>query len=236
MFKLLPPLFLVAPVAWLTWAVLTGFEALSPTFNWLGLTPATSWTILAVQAVIAAIFLTPLWRLVWRWTPLGRWFYPDLNGEWDVEVRTNWPRIDATLRAANGETGPVDVRLADEDTLPPLQSMTLRATIVQSWARMRIDVRNPSGDSPIKASKTVAVEPFRGEEGRHGLIYVFEQESANTSVADDRIFYGAARIVVDQSGPDILCGSMWTDRMWRRGMNTAAEVRFVRRGSQGAAT
>jgi hypothetical protein len=235
MFKMFPPTFFSVPVAWLTVLILIGLNAATPLLAGLGITPRLSWTVFIVQALVTAVFVTPLWRLIWRLVPaLNRWVYPDLNGEWDVEGETNWDRIDTTLKAANGEAAPVDMRRADEAQLPPLGRTMMRARITQSWINMKVLLWNPVGQGPIKESRTLTVEPFRGEEGRHGLTYVFEQENAVTAVSDERTFMGAARVVRDRDDPNVLCGRMWTDRMWRRGMNTAADIRFTRRPGRSA--
>lgn len=230
MFKMFDPKILTGLVAWMAILVLTAIDAATPFLRTLGITPRLSWTVLVVQAVVTVVFVTPLWRLVWRGIPkLNHWVYPDLNGEWDVEADTNWDRIDATLRAAGGEGPQLDMRRADEADLPPLGRRLLRARIKQSWVNMKMVLWDPVGQGPVRESHTLIIEPFRGDEGRHGLIYVFEQENDPTVVSDDRKFLGAARLVRDRDNPDLLCGRIWTDRMWRRGMNTAADVRFTRR-------
>jgi hypothetical protein len=73
------------------------------------------------------------------------------------------------------------------------------------------------------------VEPFRGEDGRHGLAYIFEQENATDVVSDDAKFRGAVWLVRDRYDPNLLSGRMWSERVWRRGMNTAADLCFKRR-------
>jgi len=230
MFKMFPPTFLLAPVAWLTVFLVTLMGAWTPLMASWGITPKTSWAILAVQAVFTLLLVTPAWRLLWRLIPpLNRWVFPDLNGEGDVEGATNWTRIDAVLKAANRETRQkLDMRAGPEDQLPPLGRTLMRAEIRQSWMDIRVTLWDPTGGGPIDQSETLTVQPFRGAHGRHGLVYVFEQKN-RPDVHDDRSFFGAARIVVDRADHDLLCGHMWSDRMWRRGMNTAAEIKFKRR-------
>lgn len=230
MFKMYHPTFFLVPVAWLAVLTLAALNAATPMLADFGITPRMSWAVLFVQIVVTGILVTPLWRgLWWICPPLNRWVFPDLNGEWDVEGETNWTRIDATLKAANRETPKIDMRSAPEDQLPPLGRTFMRARITQSWVNIQMSLWNPAADTPIKGSETLAVQPFRGENGRHGLIYVFEQENKSPVVSDDRKFLGAVRIIMDRDNPDLLCGQMWSDRIWPRGMNTAAEVRFTKR-------
>jgi hypothetical protein len=229
MFKMFPPTFFLVPVAWLTVLALSGINAATPVLDWIGITPKASWAVLLVQGILTLLFVTPAWRWVWRKCPaLNRWVFPDLNGEWDITGETNWPRIDELLKAGNHQAPQIDMRDAPEDRLPALGKLQLRARIKQSWLNIKIEVWDPKGVGPIKDSETLTVEPFRGKEGRHGLVYVYEQENRSRVNSDDRVFLGAARVFVDRHDPEALCGQMWSDRMWRRGMNTAAEIRFTR--------
>ena len=230
MFKMLPPTFFVVPLAWLTILILSGFNAVTPFLQGLGIDPAMSWVVLVVQGSVTAIFVTPVWRYFWRWIPqLNKWVFPDLNGEWDVELQSNWSRIDEMLKAANREIPKFDMRHLPDDKLPPLSHELMRARISQSWTAINIVVWNPTGAGPIKESEALAVQPFRGKDGRHGLAYIFEQENTSDVVSDDRKFLGAARVIIDRDNPNHLCGRMWSDRMWRRGMNTAADIKLVQR-------
>lgn len=159
---------------------------------------------------------------------LNRWFYPDLSGEWVVELESNFSRIEAVLDAAMDSKVALDMRLCPASTLPPLQVSQLRAKITQSWVGMDMEVWNPEGNGPIKQSDTIIVEPFRGRQGKHGLAYIFEQQNETDAPSDTSCFKGAAWIVRDREDPNVLHGRMWNDRMWRRGMNTAANVRLTR--------
>lgn len=229
MFKMLPPTFLAVPVAWLAIFLLIGLNAVSPTLKALGVSPANSWVVLVIQLVLAILFLSPAWKIVWKLVPqLNCWFYPDLSGEWDVELESNFSRIEAVLDAAMADKVALDMRLCPASALPPLQPGRLKAKITQSWTGMDMEVWNPVGDGPIKQSDTIIVEPFRGRQGKHGLAYIFEQQNETDVSSDTSCFKGAAWIVRDRDDPNVLHGRMWNDRMWRRGMNTAANVRLTR--------
>jgi hypothetical protein len=233
MFKLCPTRILVGIAAWLTLMVVLVENALRALLKGVGLTAGLSLTVAIVQLIFTLVFITPLWRTIWRWVPkLNEWVYPDLNGDWDVELKSNFSRIDALLNSAKGDTPPVDFRSGNESTLPPLGVYKMQARIRQSWAAIEIDLWNPTKEGPIKNSRTLLVEPFRGSAGRHGLAYVFEQTNKTDVVSDDSKFRGAAWIERDRDNANVLCGEMWTDRMWRRGMNTAAELRFTRQATK----
>jgi hypothetical protein len=229
MFKLCPTKILVLIVAWLTLMVVLALNALQPVLVPIGLTVRLSLAVALVQFISTLVFVTPLWRIVWRWFPrLNEWVYPDLNGDWDVELKSNFPRIDALLKSAKGDAPLMDFRAGSEAELPPLGVYRMRARVRQSWAKIEMELWNPAGVGPIKNSRTLLVEPLRKSDGRHGLAYIFEQANETDVVSDDSMFRGAAWIERDRDDANRLYGRMWTDRMWRRGMNTAAELRFTR--------
>jgi|SRR6185437_2191015 len=229
MFKLCPTKILVLIIAWLTVMVLLVVNVLKPFLDGIGLTVGQSFVVALVQLIFTLVFVTPLWRVIWRWLPqLNEWVYPDLSGDWDVELKSNFSRIDALLKSAKGEAPSRDFLAGDESALPPLGVHKMRARIRQSWAIIEMEFWDPSGVGPIKESKTLMVEPFRGSGGRHGLAYIFEQTNETDVVGDDSKFRGAAWIVRDRDDVNVLSGRMWSDRKWRLGMNTAAELRFTR--------
>ena len=120
MFKMLPPTFFAVPVAWLAIFLLIGLNAVSPNLRAIGLSPTNSWVVLVIQGIVALFFLTPAWKLLWKLVPpLNRWFYPDLSGEWTVELKSNFSRIEAILDAAMDPTVTLDMRLCPPDALPP---------------------------------------------------------------------------------------------------------------------
>lgn len=229
-FKLYSPKVWAAGVAWLAimlYLLMENFRSLIDEFT---LRSSASLAVAALQLIVTLLIATPAWRILWRVCPkLNDWLFPDLNGEWEVTGETNWPRINALLEAANAERSPVDMRSGDESTLPPLGKFTMKARIKQSLSRIHVELWNPHGNSPIKNSRTLLVDPFFDENGRFGIAYIFEQENSTDVISDDSKFLGAARIVRDRDTNNRLVGSMWSDRVWRRGMNTAANLTFTRK-------
>lgn len=229
MFKMFPPTFLVVPIAWMTVLLLALLDLSTPALEGLGIAPKVSWCVLAVQLVMLLLIATPLWRCVWRIIPqLNDWVYPDLNGEWEVAVASNVTRIDAVFEAAKSQEEAFDFRLGPEAMLVPLGHFTLRARIRQSWLSIDVDLWDPTGAGPIEGSTTLIAEPVRGKNGRHALAYMFDQTNKTDVVSDAGGFRGAVWITRDRTDANILSGRMWSDRMWRRGLNTAADLRFVR--------
>src|SRR6266404_332004 len=64
---------------------------------------------LIIDAIVLLLLVSPVWRYVWRKIPaMEKWVYPDLNGVYDVTIRTNWPIQTRMLAAAKGEGEPFD--------------------------------------------------------------------------------------------------------------------------------
>lgn len=230
MYRIYGPKFWITAVGY----VVLGINLLLGTLNtyWpqIGLHPSFGLIIFGAQLAIGLVFMTPLWRCVWRLVPkFNEWVFPDVSGEWDVEVASNWPRIDRLLKSASGKAERVDYRICEAEDLAPLAHLKMRARITQSWSSIRILLWNPNQDTPIEDSETLLVEPIRGlEGGRSSLNYMFKQRNKTDVISDDCMFYGAAQLEI-QPGFQEMRGTMWSNRMWRRGLNTAASLHFTRR-------
>ena len=170
---------------------------------------------------------SPIWRGVWRRVPALREWFPDLNGEWDVELCSNWPRQLQLIEMANGRKG-FDIRTCDEKQLAELPAIKLKAQIRQTWWSIEMTMQNPTMDTPIEGSETIAVEPFPAKGLQPATIcYFYKQRNQTSNVADDTEFYGAARLTYNLKA-DTLSGLTWTSRMWPRAMNTAGPITFRR--------
>ena len=227
MYRILPKKVVVAAIAWLALGLyLVGSLIGDLTAHGVKLTaiPALTWIVLN------ALLWNPVWRWLWKKFPaLSRWVFPDLNGEWDVELCSNWPRQLQLLEAAASAERQVDMRKCDVGELAALTPMQLRAEIHQTWWDFEMVLYNPRGDTPIDRSNTVSVDPFpRAGLQPPGICYFYKQQNATDNVSDDNEFYGAARLTYDfKTGR--LTGLAWTARMWPRAMNTAGPITFKRR-------
>lgn len=183
-------------------------------------------------AILNALALSPIWRRVWRWFPiLSEKVFPDLNGEWNVVLNSNWPRIEQLLDAAKSDKNALDMGSCSDGMLMPLGSLTLRAKIRQTWFGLEMRLSNPEQNSPIQDSETIVVEPTAPNGLRRpGICYLYRQRNQTDALTDDGVFDGAARLEYD-SESDSLEGHFWTNRMWRRGMCTAGTITFTRRRS-----
>lgn len=226
MYKILPKQLIFVGFAWIVLGTYVLFSYLA---TWeisirSSLVPLISWSVLNV------IFWGPVWRFLWKRIPvLERWIFPDLNGSWDVELKSNWPRQKQLIEAALSTDEPIDIVHCDLQELAPLSSQMLKAKITQTWWKIEMTMWNPNEDSPIDRSDTICVEPFRqGGFRPPGICYLYEQANrSDRDVSDEGRFFGAARLTYDFQC-QTLRGLAWTTRMWPRAINTVAELTFTR--------
>jgi len=182
---------------------------------------------------IVSLFITAgiawVWVYVWRFLPkMNEWFYPDLTGEWDVEMDSNWSRHEQVMDAALSTTATFDIRRCDVSDLAPLLKVKLKAEIKHTFWTIHMRLWSDVPGAPIKESEILIVEPFKAEGLKKcGLRYIFRQTSVTASVTDVPSFLGAAELYFDKK-TDMLEGEFWSQRSWQRAMNTAGLIRMKR--------
>ena len=226
MYRILPKKCIFFALAWLVIGLLLTAHAIEE-FASVGIristVPSAAWIVFNL------LLLNPVWRWIWKKVPsLNRWVFPDLNGVWDVELCSNWPRQLQLLELAMALDRRIDMRMCDVEDLAPLSPIHLRAEIRQTWWDFEMVLCNPRGDTPIDRSNTISVDPFRRAGMQPpGICYFYEQQNATDNVSDDTMFFGAAKLTYDFKH-DQLEGLAWTARMWRRAINTAGPITFRR--------
>jgi hypothetical protein len=99
MYQILPIHWIVIAVAWLT---LTLLAVIGISVNLLNLPEYLHYAILVADLLLILITWKPIWIWFWNAFPgLNTWF-PDLNGQYDVELHHNWPIQQRLLQAASG--------------------------------------------------------------------------------------------------------------------------------------
>jgi hypothetical protein len=190
--------------------------------------PRTAAVIIA--AIGCAFLAQPVWRMAWRLPRLGNYLsekiFPDLNGKWDIEIRSNWPIINALQSAARSlDAARVDVQ-GNPAALPPLSTFRFEGQIKQTWYRASLTIF-PSGHTPLRTSRTLCFELIPETEDRPKQVgWVFRQENREVAATDEDNFLGSALLEV--IGSDKLVGKYWNNRSWRKGLNAAGEIQMTR--------
>lgn len=201
--------------------LLSGYTSPTPNFQVLGS---------IVWAAIAAFFI--VWRLFWKLPILGPWLsrviFPDLNGEWRVIVRSNWPIIDKMRNAAKYKDEPRFDPVNEAHQRPDLQSTEFLAIIEQKWLGTEISFK-PNQKTPLQSSTTLSAELI-GKEGAEAKRVALIYRQANRALpahSDEHSFLGAALLYVSDDGKS-LTGNYWTNRSWDKGLNAAGEITFTK--------
>lgn len=227
MYKVIPHKVLFLILGWLLIGCVAGVNAFNELVadDWLG----SGQAITIGWCIVSAFAWNPVWRFFWKKFPkLHRLIYPDLNGQWEVDMASNWSIHRQVIDAATGRTSTFDIDQCPECELAQLLPVKLKAEIHQTWFTIEIKIWNPANDTSIKRSDVISADPF-GSSGLKpaGLFYFFKQVNDKVRLADDTEFYGAARVEYD-ADTDTLEGLFWTARMWDRGMNTAGKITYRR--------
>lgn len=168
----------------------------------------------------------PFWKIKGLNSLLSKVIAPDLNGEWDVKLESNFPIIEKLTKSAKGKRT-FDIASSDIK-LPDLSIHNFNATIDQSWEDIDIKFL-PNGDSPLQKSETLTCSFFKSKRpDRQGLTYVYKQESDTNSNTDDESFFGAAELIISDDAQS-MTGHYWTKRQWQKGLNTAGKVTFSKK-------
>jgi hypothetical protein len=123
------------------------------------------------------------WRRLWRWIPaLNQVLFPDIGGEWKIEI--HWQQ--------RGQTGVVDAE----------------ATITQNFLRVSMEVRSPKSDSQT----LIAQPKKDPESGAPFLYYVYLVTPKAVGAKPGAPYYGAAILKFSGIGGGQLRGNYWTTR------------------------
>ncbi|MFZ1679649.1 MAG: hypothetical protein WAT70_01410 [Rhizobiaceae bacterium] len=249
---------LVTVVSYLTVLQLLG-DFLLAFLHWLAVRlPAFGWFLalfsdsvivtVAVGLLLAVVFAKRTWRLIAALPVVGDRFensiFPDLNGEWDAELHSNWPRIEAMSKASVSLDAPRYDPLRFEGV--PLQIVRKKAKINQNWTKVTmtmVDAPLSSSASPtpetaivngnqnklMHRSETIAFDLLRDSSGRPQLAYVFKQENdpAYAMPTSDDEFLGAAFLTLDETG-DRLAGKYFQHQGCNKGFNSAGFISLSR--------
>lgn len=171
-----------------------------------------------VVAVLIAVTLAAGQTSVFPWlcrkTAL-RHVFPDIDGDWNVELESNWPEIAAREGIETPGEAPADEYLSG--------TITIRARLFAVHMKLEMD-------TGYSASKTLFVRVEKDAAGTFNLHYVYENQTLKPVETDSDSHFGAASLELKtHTGAPILKGRYWTNRNWEKARNTAGLVTLRRR-------
>jgi hypothetical protein len=172
--------------------------------------PITSAVTIAA-GVFWVLGQTPLFVLICR-LPFVRTYLPPIDGEWDMELKSNWGIMQKWLGQGDG---------ASLITVPGKVKIKARLFSV------KLEFASADGYSE---SKTISVSVRPSDQtGLLELNYMFINYTQIPVATDTSTHTGAARVFVKTSGGELYMeGTYFTDRKWTEGLNTAGLVTFTR--------
>ena len=190
-------------------------------FGWLPSVPyasAVSISVIAVSAILFLIGETPFFPRICSLPCVWRLF-PNIDGEYGIEISSNWSVIKARLDGREPEVS------AEGDV--PLLKKVGRARIVARLTRISMSLQMDDGYLTSETA-TCSLQRQAGER-QPVLFYIYDSHVAVPKDSDSDHHIGAARIVVPLSRrPKCLEGNYWTNRNWHQGKNTAGRIRLTR--------
>lgn len=175
-------------------------------------------SVIAVSTLTFVLGQTPVFPRLCRLPGVWRLF-PNIDGEYAVEISSNWSIIQA--RSAGSEP---DVSPEGE---PVLFNRVGKATI--SARLIRIDMTLDMDDQYLSSETvTCSVQRHRGER-KPVLFYIYDSHVSKPKSTDSQRHLGAACVSIPlEPRPKVLEGNYWTDRNWHLGLNTAGHIRLTR--------
>ncbi len=228
----LNPTVVVRWISLLTFAVAIGAVWVSQPTAVHGLWRAKSYVLAVPSVIFFLLTLRPVFSWVHRLSFASAWLFPMLNGEWEGEVYSNWPRIQRMMLAARGEAPPFN---ALSDPLPA-QVVAMPVPITAKIESGLLDFKITLTMSASRRSHTAFVKPERSPTARPRLYYLYrQQEDGAVEVSDAKQHLGAAYLDFE-ADTDTLNGAYWTERKGELGLNTAGTIRLWRKGSRSASS
>jgi hypothetical protein len=135
----------------------------------------------ALNLLLLAFFYLG-WRKLWNWFPsLNRLFFPDLNGQWDMEIHWNWGNKNGVAKA--------------------------KAFIKQSFISISMEVESEDSDSETLLAKPKK----DSESGRAILYYIYRNIPKKKNGNNNSAYEGTAILKLDHLDLNILKGNYYTN-------------------------
>lgn len=184
--------------------------------------------VLGVNLVVFLLTLRPVFLWCHKVTFAKHWWFPRLDGAWEVTVWSNWPLVRATLAAARGDAPRFDP-LTQGAPMGPAQPITMTADIKSSLFGIEIKMDVPGTE---RGSRTIFVRPQWCRPSLPTLTYVYEQTDHQPVAVTDSPQHLGAGVLKYHPESDELRGEYWTQRQGNKGLNTAGTL-LLRRPNPG---
>lgn len=208
--------------------IITGVIMMIAAFSLFKSSPADAHDLLKIQSSVLLVVNALIFALTQNIVFAGAhraifaryWWFPLLDGEWEGEILSNFPRVEAMLLAAQGKRPTFDT-LSQELPQGSEQPIPVTATIRSSLFEIAITLAIPGTD---RTSQTLFVRPQWKRPNAPRLIYMYRQtDRGRVAVTDTNEHFGAA--ILDYNGDrDDLSGEYWTQRQANKGLNTAGRL------------
>lgn len=176
--------------------------------------------ILAVNLLVLALNQQWFLRIIHKISFARYWWFPWLGGEWEAQIRSNWPRVKIMLDAAQTKKSiePLTLEISDNDVgALTFADVSIRATLLGFAITL-----TPRGTQRV--SKSIFVRPQWTKPHPPEVTYVYEQtDDGLVQLTDAPKHLGSGRLVYD-TDTDILRGDYWTERRGDMGLNTAGKI------------
>lgn len=185
---------------------------------------SAGYSVVIMAAIIFLLSITPIWNAIWKISTFLGLGYPYINGTYDVYLSSSWPLIKANL--AGDSNGNEELTIS----APVKNNSYLIIDIGLFGSRIEM-IRINDEDAVIDRSRIVAYDLLWPCDGLpYRLSYVYNQDNTISRIEDTDVdsFYGAALIKILSS--EELRGLYWTNRNWRKGLNSAGEIVLKRQG------
>jgi len=122
--------------------------------------------------------------------------------------------------------GPTDAARDASELLTVTGKLTIKLGLFGVEAHYVPDTQEASRSESFVVA--AALESPR-RDGCFWFHYVYEGRVPNPIVAtDNETYFGAASLRIQRDSLDLLVGSYWTNRSWRKGINTAGNAQLRR--------
>ncbi len=145
----------------------------------------------------------------------------DLNGIWRVEIKSNWPRIQAFSDPSAADKGAIPMKDMSGE-------LTLQCNLFRTLGNFRVADAQSSRSSRTPRSDIVA-SSLRMENGHYIFSYIAKANVSDPDPnTDEQSYLFAAEICFKIGNFNEGGGKYWTNRKYSTGHNAAGEITLER--------